>query len=230
MLKLETLQQLVRHDIGGPPSAPHTETSIVNDAGEHLYSMKPWVFAKRRSTVLRFEAGNPLVALPPEFHSVLSLVPGTSSDISWIILGATGQTADVAYSSGSGTGGTFFGHIVYENGLPYIMLAPTPIVDVENAAVLWYRSGWRTLNSPEDVAAVPTFAEGLLKAIIGAFARGYLGDVLYQELAAVRASEPFLSIKRRDGAAQHFGRLRRGIGATQRAYNTLATEPARDPA
>jgi hypothetical protein len=225
-LKLSTLQALVLHDIGGPPAEPHTTTSIVNDAGEHLYSMRRWVFAKRRSTQLRFEANNPLVALPPEFARVISITPGNA----WIILGSTMQTADVAYTAGSGTGGTFVGHVMYDNGLPFIQVAPTPTANDDQAAILWYGSGWRTLNNPDDVAAVPVFAEGLLKATIAAFAKGYEGDVLTEELNTLRQSEPYMTIKRRDGGVQNFGPLRGGIGQRAYDYNPLVTETAADPA
>ncbi len=242
-LTLDQLKKRARQARGGPPSAELTDEEVVNDAGNHLYTMHRWKFADRAPVDLNLVANQEWIDLPDDFGQIIRLARGTDS----IVLTTPfemNQRRALGVTTTDSTGNTFHGTIGLRpdktvSGRPLaprttvLLLQPTPVADGTAAVVMDYRAGWTTLVAPSDPAVVPVYTENLLKALVRAFALGVEEDSLEERLERVQASRIFRTCAAHDGTVQqswgHISGSAVDMYSTRHRINPLATETAAAP-
>lgn len=253
---LADLKNEVKHALdGGQPSGCLTLMTLINDAGRMFYDIHPWKFKQRAKATLATQANNQKVVLPTDFASHVEIKRNTAG-ITLVSLGEIAlQDAGEARTSSSGF---YLGTIIYPNAnpaatnappVPYLLIAPTPSADNNDAFDLYYRAQWVDLveqasevdgdgvviaTVDTDVAHVPSFAEATFKEFAALYARGKEHDRFLESIEVFSKSEAFRLAKRADGRQQsEYGRVTGGAIQMQEGRRTsdfLASESASPPA
>lgn len=239
LLTLADLRLELTHALdGGTPAAQLDQDKIINEAGRYLFSMHSWVWTQRPPVNLAFTAGDSSINLPDDFGEMIDVRSGTTS-VQMTTIGHLAEMLSAGVVS-SGTSGGFWGAIIFPNVEPAASAAAprrwqlhvVPQVGTTQTMTLWYRGRWEPLNQDTDIAAIPVFAQSLLKQLVRAFARGYEHDQLLEMLEKVQQSQFFQNARREDGSVQHsYGRIRHGaISEAGRVHpNFLEAETSAGP-
>lgn len=164
---------------------------------------------------LAFTAGESSIDLPDDFGELIDVRSGTTG-VQMTTISHLAEMLSAGVIS-SGTSGGFWGAIIFPNVDPAAapatprrwQLHVVPQVGTTQTMTLWYRSRWAPLIQATDIAAIPVFAQSLLKQLVRAFAKGYEEDRLLEMLETVQQSQFFQNARREDGAVQHsYGRIR----------------------
>ena len=243
-LTLLDLKRRAQQARGGAPSAELTDLEVVNDAGNHLYTMHRWKFADRAPVTLDLVANQEWVDLPGDFGQLIHIARGTQG-FQFVSPYTLNQRRAIGVTATAGSGNTFWVTTALRptktvSGRPQtprttvLLIVPTPSTSSTAAATLAYRAGWVRLLADSDLAEVPIYAENLLKTIVRAFALGYEEDSLEERLGRLRASDVYRSCADHDGTVQQeWGPI--GSGSAVDTYsvrhqvNPLATESSAGP-
>ena len=211
---LKQLKEHVSHALGGTVSSQLSDTGIVNEAGIHMFNT-PWIFRSRPPLNVVFESNREYAELPSDFGELIAanMKDGLVQSFSFTTFD------DLLHRRRTNTGATshYWIAISYpipvdttaEVPLPRLELYPTPTSSDEIS--LAYRAKWRTLNSDDDVAAIPDYAESALIALVRAFALGYEEESLEVRVAEVEMGPIWRRALEKDGIVQpDYGELRNG--------------------
>jgi len=219
--------------LGDSPSAEIDVKDIINEAGQHLYSMRQWTFRERPPADLAFIEDQPWVRLPADFGELVAFaLDGTSSDFQF----QTPQViADLRSESVSLSSHRYWGSIVYPGVMtqggdfegPRIELYPTP-GDENSVLRVWYLADWPDIQLNDDPAPIPPYAVTLLTEIARAIAFGYEepeeGGVA-DRLSRIELSPFFQVVLRRDSMTQSdYGHLEGRVGGDWLDNQTFPTD------
>lgn len=161
----------------------------------------------------------PYVALPSDFLEVISIRSASAVDSRVTLVSL--EEINRLRTIGGATDSHIRAALVYPArddatdsfGTPRLEIYPTPTASDTDPLVMTYKADWTELSSGTDKAAVPIYAELMLKEFVRAVALGReeeYGGTVAQRLDAVRATAAFQSLIRRDQQAQQrFGPIRR---------------------
>lgn len=201
------------------------ERDLINDAGEYLFAMHQWPWARRDDYRIKLVAGQPWVDLPDDFQQWISAsavdrlthaVHATSLDHidnlrgGIAVTGVTDWYVALEYPGQPN-------HTTNAQGAR-LAIYPEPTSDDSGSEIrLRYRAGWVPLTDMDQVANIPRGMEMLLIQLVRAFTHGYMREQagkgsVAQQLEAIEQSAMVDRLKRRYGTDQtNYGELRGGI-------------------
>ncbi len=188
--------------------------TIVNLAGEYLFSMRDWRFNVRPPTTLSLVGGQSYIPLPLDLLSVQAVQFTDSLSRQFYF-----TTTDDILERRTGSLGEVFGtwgaasYLPDADGVPRPVLVvwPTPGADEADAMWLWYSAKWVEVQNEVSVIRVPSWMKGLFIGVVRAFAHGYENEengTVEQRLAQIEQWPTYQSARRADATYQpHLGIL-----------------------
>lgn len=182
MITVLDAQRLIRHYLGGddPPSEIGAIT-IINEAGEHLVNMRRWNWLIRPEVFLNFTAGQNYVDLPSDFGEVIGLFIEDSLNGALLPTGLSEVYRGRADPLPRGPQ-TYYWSVEWVGSAgtaaprPRIALDGPPTDSTANAMRLLYRASWTRVEADGDVLVIPTWSEGLYRALLEATAKGHVEE------------------------------------------------------
>lgn len=182
MITVLDAQRLVRHYLaGGDPPSDIGAITLINEAGEHLVNMRRWNWLIRPETFLNFTVDQNYVDLPSDFGEVIGLFIEDTLNGALLPSGLTEVYRGRADPLPDGPM-TFYWAVEWVGSAgtaaprPRIALHRAPTSSTANAMRLLYRATWTRVEADGDVLVIPTWIEGLYRALLEATAKGHIEE------------------------------------------------------
>ncbi len=179
-MQINEAYERIAHVLNNPDGAVLLgNLRVLNDAGAHFYSMRPWRFARRSTTTLTIPENSRWITLPLGCAQVLE-IQGTASWGGVAIRVNPLQMASLRASELDGAGNVLYWTEVFatdgDNPLRRrLEVFPLASSTTANALVMFFRSEWEPVTGDVDskvALPIPAFAEPLFGRVLECFARG----------------------------------------------------------
>ena len=232
-ITLATLKQHVQHALGGSVASQLDETTIVNEAGRHMF-MTPWKFRERPPATLTFVASQQFVELPSDFGEIIA-----ANMTDGLVRSFTFTTFhDLVQRRSTSTGSTNHYWLAVSHPAPSNDGDPLPAARLElyptptsaDQITIAYRANWIPLVNDSDVALVPDYAESSLIALVRAFALGYEEEGMEIRVGEIESGVMWHRLKEKDGLVQpDYGPLRNSALSMSRQGYQLPWDSTANP-
>lgn len=211
---------LVVHALGAEPASGITSGQLVNDALNHITTMREWNWRRGGPVVLSLTADQEYVELPADFGGEeVVTYPGSVSRM--MIRASLAELEQLRAHQNSAPNFTYYYAINYGNidanapelglSVATIELFPTPRESVTDAIRLVYRREVLELEDDADVPQIPVWMDSALMFLVRAFAYT-IEDENPNNAGQVQFDRMLPDLLRRDSAVQRrIGVMRGGL-------------------
>lgn len=248
-LTLPELRRHVRHaaqlNVSTAKNDPLDEDRIINLAGDMFYNCHQWKFRERPPVNLSLVANQDHVDLPPDFGEQTGYqVNGLNFGVAFTTIKAI---MDLRATAITVSQNYWYAAIVYPAQVSVkqpppparMEIWPTPSAAHSERIQLSYRARWIPIAAEDDVAPVPTYAQGALIQVVRAFSAGYLERLMEPQggldaiLRAIMEGPIFEAAVTADGLTQSdYGPMTNGaIQATypRQTWRSASASPISGP-